>query len=399
MNSLANPRKRASHAVRNDTEILQAAGRLTANRGLDILSIAAVAKEAGLSARPVAARFEDATDIALELWRKVGRPALEPRLTRIWEMALSDEPTMYLDELDQILNQLARPDRDLVIMIELVAGCVQDSQLLAEVREDLHLWLDAALASAARPDPRNKAVLLYLLTMIFGLPMARFRPSAEQLNSRPVAEELLSAAAHLAEASELPDVAPIRKNDFSDVESDDPVSKMLLSAALREISEVGFKRSTTARIADRAGVSEGVIFNRFDSKADLLAHAIEHNRLRVTKAHWEFGQRMTEAYSRPIADAVAWREVLKPEFAPNRAYDIELHRASWHQPAMNAQMRLAEVKGEEEFCKGLRGEAKVKAKTDFHYGYAMGYAISLLALFFDDAWRQPFDSVMGGGKK
>jgi AcrR family transcriptional regulator len=62
------------------------------------------------------------------------------------------------------------------------------------------------------------------------------------------------------------------------VSSQDPIRKQLtearqaqiLDAAAKVFGEKGFHRATTKEIAETAGVSEGTIYNYFDSKADLL---------------------------------------------------------------------------------------------------------------------------------
>ena len=60
--------------------------------------------------------------------------------------------------------------------------------------------------------------------------------------------------------------------------SEDPIRKQLaearraqiIDAAAQVFAEKGFHRATTRAIASAAGVSEGTIYNYFDSKADLL---------------------------------------------------------------------------------------------------------------------------------
>jgi len=60
--------------------------------------------------------------------------------------------------------------------------------------------------------------------------------------------------------------------------SSDPIREQLIEARRNQIldaatavfAEKGFHRATTKEIAEAAGVSEGTIYNYFDSKADLL---------------------------------------------------------------------------------------------------------------------------------
>lgn len=50
--------------------------------------------------------------------------------------------------------------------------------------------------------------------------------------------------------------------------------RQILSAAREVFSQKGFAKATTAEIARRAGVSEGTIYNYFESKRDLLISLI-----------------------------------------------------------------------------------------------------------------------------
>ena len=49
----------------------------------------------------------------------------------------------------------------------------------------------------------------------------------------------------------------------------------IIDAAARVFAEKGFQRATTREIAAAAGVSEGTIYNYFDSKADLLISMVQ----------------------------------------------------------------------------------------------------------------------------
>ena len=61
------------------------------------------------------------------------------------------------------------------------------------------------------------------------------------------------------------------------VDNQDPIKQQLvqarrnqiLDAAARVFADKGYHRATTKRIARQAGVSEGTIYNYFDSKGDL----------------------------------------------------------------------------------------------------------------------------------
>src|SRR5687767_1563795 len=52
--------------------------------------------------------------------------------------------------------------------------------------------------------------------------------------------------------------------------------RRLLDATIQVLVEQGYARLTTVEVAQRAGVSQGAVFTHFDTKADLLAAAVEH---------------------------------------------------------------------------------------------------------------------------
>jgi len=62
-------------------------------------------------------------------------------------------------------------------------------------------------------------------------------------------------------------------------------SGAILDAAERVFAEAGLQSATTAMVAERAGVSKGLVFNYFATKDDLLAAVVER-RLSDQLAFW-----------------------------------------------------------------------------------------------------------------
>jgi AcrR family transcriptional regulator len=90
----------------------------------------------------------------------------------------------------------------------------------------------------------------------------------------------------------------------------------LLSAAIECLVDVGYARTTTRMVAERAGVSRGAQTHHYPSKTDLVAAAIEHlfDRLiaqfRQAFATLPDGQRTLEE-----AVGLVWEVVKGPSFA------------------------------------------------------------------------------------
>ena len=60
----------------------------------------------------------------------------------------------------------------------------------------------------------------------------------------------------------------------------------ILAGALAAFGEKGFGGATTAEVAERAGVSKGLVFNYFPTKEALLEALVEHT-LGESLGHWE----------------------------------------------------------------------------------------------------------------
>jgi AcrR family transcriptional regulator len=64
----------------------------------------------------------------------------------------------------------------------------------------------------------------------------------------------------------------------------------LLDAAIECLVEEGYAKTTTGRIAERAGVSPGAVQYHFNSKAQLLGETVGHLRAKVASEMFTFAQ-------------------------------------------------------------------------------------------------------------
>lgn len=90
----------------------------------------------------------------------------------------------------------------------------------------------------------------------------------------------------------------------------------LLDATVECLSEVGYARMTTADVADRAGLSRGAQLYHFQSKAELVAAAVDHL---LDRLHAEFMQAVAALPAdvdrgQAMVDLL-WRLVNQPNFA------------------------------------------------------------------------------------
>jgi AcrR family transcriptional regulator len=109
---------------------------------------------------------------------------------------------------------------------------------------------------------------------------------------------------------------------------------LLLTAALRVFLARGYHAATLDQIADEAGFSKGVVYSRFDSKADmflaLLTDRIAERAAQNTAAAGRLARSgdmaaLLALASRAERDAPGWR-LLVTEFRVHAARDPELSR-------------------------------------------------------------------------
>jgi AcrR family transcriptional regulator len=114
----------------------------------------------------------------------------------------------------------------------------------------------------------------------------------------------------------------------------------LLDAAERLLVEVGYAGITTRKLADAAGVNNGLVHYYFGSNENLLVRALE----RFTEGLID-RQRALYASDEPFIEK--WRTAMRYLLDEDRTYEkiwLELQALAWNDPALRA--RLVEVNGE-----------------------------------------------------
>ncbi|MBX3183087.1 MAG: TetR/AcrR family transcriptional regulator [Polyangiaceae bacterium] len=74
--------------------------------------------------------------------------------------------------------------------------------------------------------------------------------------------------------------------------------KAILNATLEALVELGYARTTTAAIGQRAGVSQGALFKHFQDKAELMGAATEHLFDGLVRSYRDTFLRITQAPDR-----------------------------------------------------------------------------------------------------
>jgi AcrR family transcriptional regulator len=90
----------------------------------------------------------------------------------------------------------------------------------------------------------------------------------------------------------------------------------LLDATLECLAEIGYARMTTADVAERAGLSRGAQLYHFQSKAELVATAVDHLLDRLYAGFMEAVNALAPDVDRaPAMVDLLWQLVNQPNFA------------------------------------------------------------------------------------
>jgi AcrR family transcriptional regulator len=126
---------------------------------------------------------------------------------------------------------------------------------------------------------------------------------------------------------------------------------LIIEAAIKCFVELGYARTTTTAIAEKAGLSRGAMLHHFPSKIDIVRAAVEYLHAKRLKAFRRAVQRSTSDGDRVRANLDAyWRHVRHPLFV---AF-FELVVAARTDPELADILRPAQEAFEEEWHRTAR---------------------------------------------
>jgi AcrR family transcriptional regulator len=378
--------------LRNRSRILDAALAVAADRGWADMSLLAIAKGAGLSFRPVQARFPAKDDAASALWLERVNTPFQQALAELLDSAGLLGTSAERPRFASALHALAKPAPDLHAAIELLIVSLFEPGVNEAVQASLGSCVrDWVTPERGRTSKSLAARRAYALNVGVGMVMASRRPGIEDLDLEPRVDQLMRALA----SDRKPIALPKARLPFVGIripfDTGDPVHDALLQATIDLVSEVGFDAATTARIARRAEVSEGAIFMRYESKLGMFIDATARQQQFGWQANADFQHLLDEEYGTPLAEAIMIRELMRPEVGPERVLSAEQLRVSWHSPVLLRRL------GEQftSFVEQTRAQnptwPQAVNHADAHLGYAAGLGVTLLPWLAPDCWSLPFD--------
>lgn len=389
-------RARSARALATDEKILEAAGEVIRTRGWGGTSAYAVANQAGVTSRAITDRHPTLSDLGVAVWRNGPGQDLARALTGLLQAALPlpdsgerpDEAAATRELVD-----LGRPDDRHRIAIELLCATPFDDVLRSALAADVQAWTDPWLRSGTAEEQARAAQVVFLLVAAFGLLLAHHRPGADDVDLRPVIIPILDALRSPASPSALPDVeaTQMRLDPVGPPIVDD--HDALLAATILNVADHGYEEATLDRIVASIGATQGMVFSRHRTKADLFVAAVQWRTEYALKANAEWYGKLAADIGSGLAEAVMWREYLRPEHKRGRCLALEQLRVGWHEPAVQSQNDAAEAA----FSEGTLAETdtlrREAAASDLHLSLALGYGAELLPELLPDAWTLPFDVV------
>jgi AcrR family transcriptional regulator len=262
-------RRRSAASIETDERLLDAALDELAAVGVDRLGMIGVARRAGLTTGALYGRYENAHELAADVWQSRVR---EPMLA-----FLDDAVTALLDggdpkALARVLEVLREPPREMTAGLELMAFARRIDELEELVVPDTETWLRRHRASLRARDQRHRAQVLFAAGSVVGMLLYSV-PGSDVSEAEPVLSVISQG---LARQYDEPDTRflPVRMGQERSALGD-PHHDALIDAVAAITARVGFERATASRIARRANLTSGAIYARYHTKDELLRQAVE----------------------------------------------------------------------------------------------------------------------------
>jgi AcrR family transcriptional regulator len=372
----------------NDAPVREAACRVLVEQGWGRFTIARVAAELGRSARTVTERAGSPVELAAQLATSVAAAELLDRCTDLvgaWRLSRDvGDPAPLVRALRRTARWQGSEGARVLAELVVVAHFVDEvGQALAEsTRSPLR-------AMHALPD--GDGAVPSLIAMSVGLAMSARAPRAGLLLDVGAFDSYACACVTGDRSVPLP-FAPADHMDRVPTLDADPVINALLNQMLSSVGRRGYDGTRIKDVAAEVGVSEGFVFSRYPTKADLLAAALAH--------HDEAGFALNEAYvrgleadhGRGVANAVMLRESLRPGREVGRARVLEFARMSWHDAAGAHAARTAADQLRADLL-AEPGWAAYETEAEFHLEIAQFVGVLTLPLLLENAVDIPFGDV------
>lgn len=234
--------------------------------GVDGLSMAKVAEDAGFTKSPLYRRYDDAIDLAVDVWDHYLRDHLQKLLNSVASYAESGSA----QALSMLAREMSHPSTESKALIECLAASRRYEFLLETVELDVDRELDAMITRLSGM-PAD-VVLSHASFVMGGLFIGTLLPASTSDYENSFAmwhDYLINEDFWLTQ--EMPHA--IHPIPVPVPEEEDPVIGNLVTAAIKVIMRTGFEKATANRIARYANKAFSTSYSYFDSKEELTSYA------------------------------------------------------------------------------------------------------------------------------
>lgn len=387
--------RRQARSIRNDERILDAATEIAAADGWAGLLPARVAERSGLSHPAVSARFADRSQIAASVWRqRLAAPVIAHLRSVLAAAGLLSAGDADPRKLARAMRPFVDPDTAMRAAAELLV----ENSFDAGVRDAVHESLGESLAQWLTPVPRrlgkvDAARRSVVIITALGVLLEARRQEGEAFHLQGEWDRLCAALAAPESIEKLPHVHFEHWDGVFDFDTGDALLDRLLEATRDEIGRNGYEATTIDDIARAAGRTKGLVFSRYPSKKQLFNDTVT----RFTKAMYDLNEQawgqMLQVASSGAAEAVLYRELMRPGREHLRAFSLETYRLSWHDPDMRASVAhaISDVITSRMEAEPTRPRRELQA--DVFIGAAQGIGVLLMASIYPDAWALPHQHI------
>jgi AcrR family transcriptional regulator len=272
-------RAQSSKAQANTSKVLKGILRNASDKGLDELSISAVAKLSGLTTGAIYGRFEDQNEMAIELWQSVVKQPFKARLMRAVKylnarqhgtLAHKKSDSSMAEQIALITRDFESPDEIAKLGAEFLVVARRNLTISEVVTAEVTSWFSEFGLSDGNNAIDNAAIAIGLSASV-GTALRAF-----VLKSNPnwfaIANGLRAAIADATPTS-LPPDAP--SPNWINPQTDNPVRTALVNGVAEVVAKSGYASATISRIVRRSGVTNGSLYNLYADKEELTDDAMQ----------------------------------------------------------------------------------------------------------------------------
>lgn len=332
--------------ARTDGRILDAAIAEASVVGLDGLTMVGVARRGGMTTGALYPRYEDLTELQVRLWQDRAAPALVAFL----DGAVAEART---GPLAATAAAVAAIDPVLMLALEHLVVADRDPALREVAEATVVGWLEGSGGDRRLDDPTS-TMLAFTAALCVGAAATGLVGAVARVDwSDALARFVRAGLAGAVPAPQGPPPAPADIPLVVDWTGDE-VRDAFLRSALEVIAEVGYHRTTVARLARRTPYSTQAVYLRYPTKADLFVDVVHRAVFPTMGAIGEANQAAFEGQDPVSALAAVALRHTSAQWREWRRLRVETQLAARHVEPLAAAFRLESERSARDWSSATR---------------------------------------------